>query len=325
MSKQNVQEQKTPNQEADDFSAAFNEATQGDSSTAEARETDPNEKAEQAEQAEQAEHEQGESGEQEQAEHEQGESGEQEQAEPAEPAEQGEPTHAAEAPSPAGDAPSEDDDPAVWKQRYKTLQGMFKAEVAREVQQQLQAKNATHEPPPSADSADGGPQTADDAEALLDEVKQDFPNLMKAVDLLVKRAETRIRSEYAPVAETVANSARERHFNAIRSVHEDFDQVKDRLKSWVDQQPAYLRPGYEAVLSHGTTEDVIDLLNRYKQSMGIRKAAPSKPNQDRARQRAAEAAEVVRTRSAPVVPRGEPDKNDYEAAFAEAVSRSQRK
>lgn len=224
-------------------------------------------------------------------------------------------------PQPAGDP--DDEDPAVWKQRYKTLQGMFKAEVAREVGRQLQARDEPAAPKaaPADAGGDATPEDAD-AEAVLNEAMQDFPHLMKAVDLLVKRTEERIRSEYAPVANTVAETARERHFAAIRAAHSDFDTVKTGLAEWVEKQPSYLRPGYEAVLSGGTAEDVIDLVARFKESQGIRKPVePPSPRVDATRRRQAEAAEVVRPRGAVVVPQGEPDPDDYESAFEAAASR----
>lgn len=292
------QEQENHEHADDEFSAAFGEATQADTPASEPADDPEGDEPEGAPPADEGKP----------------ESEEDEAAKTDEPA----------GDEPAGDvppapAPEDEDDPALWKQRYKTLQGMFKAEVAREVHRQLQDR---HEPPPPAAQADGKPETPDEDSAALEEAMQDFPHLMKAVELMVKKAEEKIRQEYAPVAETVASSARERHFAAIRSAHGDFDTVKAGLKDWVDQQPSYLRPGYEAVLYGGSAEDVIDLVTRYKESKGIRSAAPTSHKPDRARQQAAEAAEVVRTRSAPVVPRGEPDKDDYEAAFAEAVSRS---
>ena len=228
-------------------------------------------------------------------------------------------------PDPAPTPPkSDDDDPnsATWEQRYKTLQGMFKAEVAREVRTQLSAAPPAEQPParPSEPaSADGGEE-----EQALNEAMEEYPHLMRAVSTLVKKTqaetESRIRADYAPVAKTVETDARERHFSAIRSAHSDFDVVVRDLPAWVEQQPAYLQPGYKAVLSGGTAEDVIDLVSRFKEAKGLNKPTP-KPSDNPAR-RQAEAAEVVRTRGAPAIPRGEPDKDDYESAFDEAVSRS---
>lgn len=218
--------------------------------------------------------------------------------------------------------PDSDPNSATWEQRYKTLQGMFKAEVAREVSQQLNNRKADEPPADKAMPADTPEADEDEDEQALNEAMQDFPQLMRAVNGLVKKEVDRVRAEYAPVVNTVASDARERHFAAIRSAHGDFDEVKGRLADWVNEQPAYLQPGYKAVLSGGTTEDVIDLVSRYKQQKGVRapEPTPTQPNDTSRRQ--AEAAEVVRTRGAPLIPRGEPDKDDYDAAFDEAVSRS---
>ena len=197
----------------------------------------------------------------------------------------------------------EEEDAALWKQRYKTLQGMFKAEVAREVRQQLDAMKANVEPEEQpADNED---------EVLLKEALEEYPHLMRAITVLVNKTkaevEERIRNEYAHIVSAVENDARERHFAAIRRAHPDFDAVVKELPSWVDEQPAYLRSSYQSVLTSGTADDVIDLINRFKET--------------RAKPRRIEAAEVVRTRRTPAIPRGEPDKDDYDAAFEEAASR----
>ena len=197
----------------------------------------------------------------------------------------------------------EEEDAALWKQRYKTLQGMFKAEVAREVREQLNAAKANVEPEEQpADNED---------ETLLREAVEEYPHLMRAITALVNKTkaevEARIRNEYAHIVRTVENDARERHFAAIRRAHPDFDTVVKELPSWVDEQPAYLRSSYQSVLTSGTADDVIDLINRFKET--------------RAKPRRIEAAEVVRTRRAPAIPRGELDKDDYDAAFEEAASR----
>ena len=208
---------------------------------------------------------------------------------------------------PKADEPSkEDEDAAVWKQRYKTLQGMFKAEVAREVREQLNAAKPAVEP-------EEQPANNED-EALLKEAMEEYPHLMRAITALVNKTKTeveeRIRSEYAPIAKTVESDARERHFAAIKKAHPDFDAVVKELPSWVDAQPAYLRSGYQSVLASGTADDVIDLLYRFKETR-------AKPQGRRF-----EAAEVVHTRRTPVIPRGESDRDDYDAAFEEAVSRN---
>lgn len=48
----------------------------------------------------------------------------------------------------------------------------------------------------------------------------------------------------------------------------DYAAVKDEVVKWVGEQPAYLKSAYEKVMTEGTLEDSVDLINRWRQATG---------------------------------------------------------
>lgn len=235
--------------------------------------------------------------------------------EPSEP----EPKEDATAPAPE----PEDENGETFKHRWQTLQGKYNAETRRlreelaQLREELKAK--APEKPAAAEAAPEPEELDEDARKLL----EDIPEIQKVVSTLVAKETAKIRAEYEPVKRSVEVDARERHFNRIRQTHEDFDTLVEtgQLHDWVDKQPRYLQEVYKQVMAAGSADDVTDMITRMKDELGLR---PNKPGPERETRPVADTAavrdtSVVRTRSTVTVPRGEPDPNDYEAAFLEAT------
>lgn len=110
---------------------------------------------------------------------------------------------------------------------------------------------------------------------------------------MVRQAEERILKQVNQVLNPVVSKIQtrdvEEHFSTIRSKHSDFDTLRQGpLQEWVANMPnTMVRKAAEGVLQQGTTEEVIELLDMYKEDKGIKKgpgntgqstgAAPSVP------------------------------------------------
>ena len=86
-----------------------------------------------------------------------------------------------------------------------------------------------------------------------------------------------VTSALAPIVEEIQRSKVEAHFNAIRQVHSDFDDIRENVAEWVNEQPEFLRPAFEQVLQKGSAQQVNELIATYKQSTGKTGAAPEVP------------------------------------------------
>lgn len=228
----------------------------------------------------------------------------------------------------------EEESVELWRQRYMSLQGKFNKLVAQQQKPQQADKPAQGEQDTGkADPAQTG-LDEDDA-ALLAELDNELPVVGKAIRrLLDKQSKTilqKVEERVAPVAQTVQMTEEERHFAAIYEAHEDFDEIVSgpQLYEWVDSQPSYIQSGMRQVLAQGTASEVIDLFTRFKEAAGRGKQQESvgrqPPESDpilERRRKQLEDAGAVRSRASAVTTRKQAAVDDFDAAFAEAASRT---
>lgn len=74
----------------------------------------------------------------------------------------------------------------------------------------------------------------------------------------------------------LAKSAEQQHFDAIASVHPDFESVAEsqEFQNWKDAQPSILQGTYDHVLIRGTATEINELLTLYKQANNLNVATP---------------------------------------------------
>ena len=161
-------------------------------------------------------------------------------------------------------------------QRTKSWDGRLSAkdrELAA-LRQELEAIKAK-----SAETKDPEDPTADEA---IDAFLKEFPELAAPIQKMIEKAtktrskelvtdiEGRIESKIKPIAQTVQETTVEKHINAIRTAHTDFDEIvqSGNLQTWINEQPGYMQPALQAVYDQGTTKDVIDLIAQYKTATG---------------------------------------------------------
>ena len=191
---------------------------------------------------------------------------------------------------------------------------------------QTPTKKEEPEPEPTA-QAEPEPEiyTADE-KALLDEYEKDWPDVAKA-EALRRRAEYRdlvnhvfreVAKELGPISQTLRTLAERTHLSDLHEKVEDYDDVRDKVVDWVNNQPSYLQNAYKHVIQQGTPDEIADLVARYKNE-----TAPTQPATTTRKteaelpattKQAVAALAPVSSKRSTVVQADDP--NDFEGAFA---------
>jgi len=181
-------------------------------------------------------------------------------------------------------------------------------------------------------------------QATLTEYEKNWPDV-SAAEALKRRAEyadvfkfvfTEVANYVAPLFEQMKTVGNTLHTQELVSkVPEYSEDLESSVAAWVDTQPAYLQAAFKQVMQTGTSDEVADLIGRYRAATGTAPAAsapaapaaqapaagtpapaaaPVKTELSSAAKQAAESlAPVSGDRSA--VPQGE-DTQDFDTAFA---------
>ena len=138
---------------------------------------------------------------------------------------------------------------------------------------------------------------------------------------LVNHVFSEVAKELGPIAQTMKTLAERAQLTDLREAVEDYDDVRDKVVDWVNNQPAYLQNAYKHVIQQGTPDEVADLVARYKKETApatppvtARKAESELPTTTK--QAVAALAPVSSKRSTVAVA---DDPNDFEGAFAAAA------
>lgn len=227
----------------------------------------------------------------------------------------------AEAPAEPAKAPAEAaDDTDTILQRLAKL---VKEEPAPQRPAQTQ-----EQPQPQA------PYSPEEQEFLTN-YEKDWPDVAKA-ESLRRRAEyqqlmgyvfSEVAKELRPLMETVQVLAQRTHLSDLTTQVQDYDQVRENVIGWVEQQPTYLQVAYKHVIENGTVEEVADLVNRYKRETGAaqQQAAPASAPVKKetelpsATKQAAAALAPVSSKRSAVAQSTDPE--DFESAFAAFASK----
>lgn len=206
-----------------------------------------------------------------------------------------------------------------------------------EVLQRL-ARLVKEEPAPQQSQQPQQPQQpqlfTQEEQEYLTNYEKEWPDIAKA-ESLRRRAEAQqlvsyvfaeVAKEMRPLMETVQVLAQRTHLSDLTSKVDDYEQVREGVISWVEQQPTYLQVAYKHVIENGTVEEVADLVGRYKRETGVSAQpatapAPRKPDTElppATKQAAAALAPVSSKRSA-VAQAVDPE--DFESAFAAFASK----
>ena len=124
----------------------------------------------------------------------------------------------------------------------------------------------------------------------------------KLIDERVKaQVDAQVAQALQPIQAREQESAEAAHYRTIYEAHQDIDSILEsgEFETWKGAQPSYIQSALDGVLTQGTAEQVVELLNNYKQSTTSTPAADAgKPSTDDLKAKAREAIK----NTAPAIP-----------------------
>lgn len=96
------------------------------------------------------------------------------------------------------------------------------------------------------------------------------------------QVDARVAKALEPMQQKEQESAADAHMRTIYDAHQDADSIVEsgEFNNWKAQQPSYIQAALDGVLAQGTADQVVELLNNYKQATNSTaepaKAEPSK-------------------------------------------------
>jgi hypothetical protein len=111
---------------------------------------------------------------------------------------------------------------------------------------------------------------------LLATYEKDWPDVMRG-EALIRKAEYRQLLNYAfeqiggqlrPLMATVQELSGRTHVADLQTAVTDYDDVRDKVVDWAQQQPGYLKNAYNHVIQYGTTEEVAHLIDTWRKQSG---------------------------------------------------------
>lgn len=207
---------------------------------------------------------------------------------------------------------------------------------------------ALKQQPPQQQQAPAAPQQEEQPQPLYTEAEQaaiteyekNWPDVA-AAETLKRRAEYhdlikfvfgQVSQMVAPMQEQLRTVGNTLHTQELTQAVPDYsEKLEADVAAWVETQPAYLQGPYKQVMQTGTSEEVADLIGRYRQATGTQappaqapsgqQPAPPAPPAQPAKTELSEVAKQAVASLAPVgsdrtaVPQGE-DQGDFDSAFA---------
>lgn len=237
---------------------------------------------------------------------------------------------------PAAESGSEEGEPEPSTEDAGAEEGQsddaLKAQIDR-LEQLLGQKDEQDQPEePQAEQ----PQSiySEEEQAKVDEFKAEWPDVAEGIELLMKGYRQRIMQEMSqqiepmvtPAVQFAQQSQAQQHVQQLEAAHPDYATIYDDIVGWVDEQPEYLKNAYTQVAQNGSTQEVIDLISRFKAETGRDQTKPEKSQPkaekrdrtlpDEAKKAAASLGVVNSQRSAQAKAE---DPNDFEGAWADAT------
>lgn len=189
---------------------------------------------------------------------------------------------------------------------------------------------------PAAGEPEQPPLYTQDEIGVLSEYEKNWPDVAQA-ETLKRRAEYHDLMKFVfgevakytqPLFEQMRTVGNTLHMGELKQAVPDYSEALEAdVAKWIDTQPGYLQIGMKQVMQQGTSDEVADLIGRYRAASGTAPApaapaaqapaAPAKPAQTELSSAAKQAAESL----APVsgdrsqIPAGE-DPGDFVSAFA---------
>lgn len=140
-------------------------------------------------------------------------------------------------------------------------------------------------------------------------------------DAISKAVEKRLAEVLAPILEQQKTTAATSHYSTIYERHPDADSIAEskELADWIASQPKFVQASYQAVLSQGSTADVIEFFDTFKAATGKtpQPTTPGKPDVAAAAQAALAKAKTKAPTSLSEIPAGSKAPHDEAQALME--------
>ena len=125
------------------------------------------------------------------------------------------------------------------------------------------------------ESGDAGESIDDDLlsdEAFAD-LLDDYPEAAQQIKAIMQTTSTlqqKLQEMEQVIQQTALNAAVEKHFSEIAAAHSDYDKIlpSEDLKTWIQDQPSFIRAEMERVYESGTAQEVVDLITAFKDQAG---------------------------------------------------------
>lgn len=230
-------------------------------------------------------------------------------------------------PEPVSATPELSDDELARRLGRLLRQSEQEDEPAR----QRQPEQPAPQPQPEA------PLFSDEEQTFLTNYHKEWPDVAKA-EMLLRRSDMRQLAQYiftevskaiAPDRAALQDVLQRMQYTDLRETIDGYDTLPfEKIKTWVGGQPAYLQAAYNRVIEQGTSDEVADLISRYKAANPD--APVAKPTAGKTPGKGSELQESAKQAAAALAPVGskrtvvvqEPNAEDFESAFAAAAAES---
>lgn len=158
-----------------------------------------------------------------------------------------------------------------WKAKAEATQAQLAS-----LQAQAQARADAGQAPTQVDNQVAAAQAAIE-QGIDPGVFGDFSEeaLAKGIQALVAQqvaaqVQQTVGKALAPIQAKQAESAADAHYSAIYEKHPDADSLVEsqELAKWIDSQPSFVADACKNVLNNGTTAQIIEMFDRFKQATG---------------------------------------------------------
>ena len=143
-------------------------------------------------------------------------------------------------------------------------------------------------------------QATDETETVDDDLNNDEEVFMSKKDLhkfLNDTVAKQVNERLKIIEQQQAISVAEKHYQAIYTAHPDADSIVEssELENWISDKPSYVQSAIRQVLKQGTAQEVIALLNDFKQD--TQPVPEQNPDENKVKQVVAEKINQAQTKA----------------------------
>ena len=217
-------------------------------------------------------------------------------------------------------------DAKQWKEQAEAAQAELEA-LKAQAQQRADAGEAPTRTDAQAQTAEAAIEAGVNPEIFGDFSEEALANEGVATlvdmraDAISKAVEKRLAEVLAPILEQQKTTAATSHYSTIYERHPDADSIAEskELADWIASQPKFVQASYQAVLSQGSTADVIEFFDTFKAATGKapQPTTPGKPDVAAAAQAALAKAKTKVPTSLSEIPAGSKAPHDEAQALME--------